>query len=91
MAGVTVNIYVDGSFVTSTTTNSNGYYSRSISIGTLGSHTLRATGAGASASRTILITYTLSPIIGPPPPPGEAAFPWVLIPQAAAALALILL
>ena len=58
MAGVTVNIYVDGSFVTSTTTDSNGYYSKSISISTLGSHTLKATGAGASASRSILITYT---------------------------------
>jgi len=37
-------------------------------------------------------TYTLSPISAPPPPaPGEAVFPWILIPQAAAALALILL
>ena len=37
-------------------------------------------------------TYTLSPISAPPPPaPGEAVFPWILIPQAAAALAILLL
>ena len=58
MVGVTVNIYVDGSFVTSTTTDSNGYYSRNIYISTLGSHTLKATSIGASASRSIYVTYT---------------------------------
>ena len=37
-------------------------------------------------------TYTLTPAAGPPPPaPGEAPPPWILIPQAAAALALLLL
>ena len=37
-------------------------------------------------------TYTLSPVSAPPPPaPGEAVFPWILIPQAAAALAILLL
>jgi len=35
-------------------------------------------------------TYTLSPVIGPPPP-GEAAFPWMLIPPLIAGAALLLL
>ena len=35
-------------------------------------------------------TYTLSPVSGPPPP-GEAVFPWVLIPPLIAGAALILL
>ena len=60
MVGVAVNIYVDGSLVTSTTTDSNGYYSRNIYISTLGSHTLKATSIGASMSRSIYVTYTPS-------------------------------
>ena len=58
MVGVAVSIYVDGSFVTSTTTDSNGYYSRNIYISTLGSHTLKSSAVGVSATKTILITYT---------------------------------
>ena len=37
-------------------------------------------------------TFTLTPAAEPPPPaPGEAPPPWILIPQAVAALALLLL
>jgi len=58
--GVTVRILVDGSFVTSTTTNASGYYSRSIYISEIGYHTLTAEAPtlGISASRGITITYT---------------------------------
>lgn len=58
MVGVVVSIYVDGSLVTSTTTDSNGYYSRNIHISTIGSHTLKASAVGVSATKTIFITYT---------------------------------
>jgi len=57
LSGVVVSIYVNGSYVTSATTDVNGYYSANIWISTIGSHTLKASALGVSASRTILITY----------------------------------
>lgn len=61
--GISVDIYVDGSYVTGATTDINGNYSRNIFISTIGYHTLRAQirsgeGAGVYAERGITITYT---------------------------------
>ena len=58
LSGAAVSIYVDGSYVTAATTDDLGYYSRNIYISTIGSHTLKASALGVSASRSILITYT---------------------------------
>jgi len=61
LSGVPVSIYVDGSYTSGATTDSNGYYSRNIYISTIGQHTLRASALGVYAERVITITYTPAP------------------------------
>lgn len=57
LSGATVSIYVDDNYVTGTTTDVNGYYSRNIIISDIGYYTLKATAVGASATRNIIIYY----------------------------------
>ena len=52
-----IAIYVDGNYVTGTTTDENGYYSKNINISEIGVYTLKATAVGASATRSIIIHY----------------------------------
>ena len=52
-----VSIYVNNNYVTGTTTDTRGYYSKNISISEIGVYTLKATAVGASATRSIIIAY----------------------------------
>lgn len=61
LVGVTVSIYVDGSYVSATVTGSNGYYQRDIYISIYGSYTLSASSEGVLATRIITIYYVPIP------------------------------